>query len=128
MWLCLLIEEQKIGSLYSYDLLDTQYDKEVGRLARSNSVFCSVFCSVYEKIFRRSNSSFIPINSFVSLPKLNQPNHMCPSGSVLQKVGGQNAICDVSHAPVASSNSSCSHLTSPTIIVIISIDWFFTPS
>jgi hypothetical protein len=83
MWLCLLIEEQKIGSLYSYDLLDTQYDKEVGRLARSNSVFCSVFCSVYEKIFRRSNSSFIPINSFVSLPKLNQPNHMCPSGSVL---------------------------------------------
>lgn len=42
--------------------------------------------------------------------------------------GGQNAIRDVSHAPVASSNSSCSRLTSPTIIVIISIDWFFTPS
>ena len=82
MWLYLLIEEQKIGSLYSYDLLDTQYDKEVGRLASSNSVFCSV----YKNIFCRSNSSFIPINSFMSLPKLNQPNRICPSGSVLQKV------------------------------------------
>ena len=93
MWLYLLIEEQRIGSLYSYDLLNTQYDKEVGRLARSNSIFYII----YKKIFRRSNSSFIPINSFMSLPKLNQPNHMCPSDSVLQKVVRTQYV--TSHTP-----------------------------
>ena len=81
MWLYLLIEEQRIGSLYSYDLLNTQYDKEVGRLARSNSIFYII----------------IPINSFMSLPKLNQPNHMCPSDSVLQKVVRTQYV--TSHTP-----------------------------
>jgi hypothetical protein len=93
MWLYLLIEEQKIGSLYPYDLLNTQYDKEVGRLARSNSVFCTV----YKKIFRRSNSSFIPTNSFVSLPKWNQLVPMRPCGSVLQKVVRTQYV--TSHTP-----------------------------